>query len=132
AIAAVASVPGACTPCTSASESIHGIPRRRNRSSTWLLPVAIPPVSPIFSIVRSSRRSSRAFVASEGGLALLFARLKPRAPLYRRRQSVLEEHRDRQRTDTAGDRRQRAGDVRDLGMHVADDERSAAPEGVAP
>ena len=39
------------------------------------------------------------------------------------RQRVLEQHRDRQRADAAGHRRQRAGDLGDVGMHVADDRR---------
>ena len=41
----------------------------------------------------------------------------------RRLDGVLEEHRDRQRTDAAGHRRQRAGHLGDAGMHVADDDR---------
>ena len=54
AIAAVASVPAAVTPCASSSASRHGTPRRRNWSSTWLLPVAMPPVSATFEHRRCS------------------------------------------------------------------------------
>ena len=41
---------GAITPCASSSASRHGTPRRRSASSTWLLPVAMPPVSATFSM----------------------------------------------------------------------------------
>ena len=41
----------------------------------------------------------------------------------RRGECVLQQHRDRERPDAAGNRRERAGDIGDRGMHVADDER---------
>ena len=41
---------------------------------------------------------------------------------------VLQQHRDRQRPDAAGHRRQRAGDLRHAPVHVADDDRAAAVE----
>ena len=51
-----------------------------------------------------------------------------REPRLRSGNSVLEQHRDRQRADPAGHRRQRAGDLRDRRVHVADDDRAAAVE----
>ena len=43
-------------------------------------------------------------------------------------QGVLQEHRDGQRPDTAGNRRERAGRLRHRGVNVADDQRAAAGE----
>ena len=70
-------------------------------------------------------------------IAVLFCSAPPALPAAfepsaRRRERVLQQHRDRQRTDAAGHRRQRAGDLRDVRMHVADDERAALLERLAP
>ena len=43
------------------------------------------------------------------------------APVCAARERVLQQHGDRQRPDAAGHRRQRAGDVGDRRVHVADD-----------
>ena len=45
-------------------------------------------------------------------------------PIPRRLQRIGHQHRDGQRADAAGHGRQRAGDFRDLGMHVADEDRA--------
>src|SRR5262245_47556133 len=110
-MAPVASVPAASTPCASASASRHGTPRRLNCSSTYVFPVAMPPVRATFST---------------GGLT------GPSCPPSRGRQRVLQEHGDRQGPDAARDRRQPAGNVRHFRMHVADDDRATALERLPP
>ena len=82
-----------------------GTPSDPNRARQKDFPVAMPPVSATRSMAHAPGRRD-----------------------WRRRDGVLEEHRDRQRTDAAGHGRQRAGHLRDTGMHVADDDGSAAIE----
>ena len=91
--------PAATASRASVSASIVGTPSFSNCARTWLLPVAMPPV-------KATRRISAA----------------RRAPT-RGAQRVHHQHRDRQRPDAAGHRRQRAGHLGDLGMHVADEHR---------
>src|SRR5439155_12409142 len=115
-LAAVASVPVAITPCASASASRTGTPRPRNRSSTWLLPVAMPPVSATFNIGRgrTGRRGRR------GGKP---SRLSwPSRPQLGRTERVPQQESDGQGPDAAGHRRQRARHLADAGVDVAEDE----------
>ena len=74
------------------------------RASTWLLPVAMPPVSATLSTTYSRGARTGA------------------EPALGRRQRVLQQHRDRQRSDAAGNRRQRARHLLDRRMDVAEDQ----------
>src|SRR4029453_4017307 len=50
----------------------------------------------------------------------------------RRAEGVLEEHRDRERTPSARDRRERPGDIGDGRVNVAHDDRAFPIEGAEP
>ena len=113
AMAAVASVPGAVTPCASSSASRHGTPRRAK----------------LLEDVALAGRDA----AGQCDLSIMWLTLREpsrrgcaRSRYLRRANRVLQQHRDRQRADAAGHRRQRAGDLLDVGMHVAEHQRARA------
>ena len=108
------------------------------------MPVAIPPVRATRSI-----RSALLTCAGAPPPAPVPSRLTPLGIGLRRlsaqctppvlpicpscgAQGILKQHRDRQRTDAAGHGRQRARDLGDRRMHVADRDRAAAIEVVQP
>ena len=94
-------VPAATTSRASTSASMVGTPRLRKRREHVAL----------------ARRDAAGQRDADHG-----------ASRFGRGHRVLQQQRDRERTDTAGHRRQGAGDLGDRRVHVADDERAASLE----
>src|SRR5437763_10475663 len=102
-------VPGATASRASASASMTGTRGAANRARQYDLPVAMPPVN--------ATRSPASALPGPG---------------LRSRQRVFQQERNGQRPDTAGHRGQRARDLGNGRMHVADDDRAALRQRLEP